>query len=486
MEDRSFHPLDYVAVLRRRKWWFIVPFASCILIGTSLAMFLPRQYKSSAEIGIADPTLSPELLHGVQSVDARERQRAISQQLLSRTVLERVVREEKLSPSRPIEETAASLRARIEKNIEVPNPIGVSKNAGPKEGVDSFRLGYVDSTPDRAQRIANRLATVFVEENSKTRTQRAENTSEVLGQQLRDSQERLNRLQEQLRAKKEAYMGKLPDQTNSNVATVAGLRQQLESLSTQLAGETQRLSQVESMLETMKQGAGEGGITAAGAAAIQNSQARLRTLQQELAAARAQGFTDRHPEVIRIQGEIAEAQKESAAAHQQSPAGREELLLADPMYRQKADERNLLKVRITQLRNAEAQARTQIAEYQRRVDAAPMVEQELAPLTQEYELEKTRFADISKQYQAALVTEDLARKQGGERFVVLNPAYLPDKADSPDILKVMALAIALGLMLGSGAVVGREFMDRSVHDARALQTEFEVPVLGEIPRIHAI
>ena len=29
------------------------------------------------------------------------------------------------------------------------------------------------------------------------------------------------------------------------------------------------------------------------------------------------------------------------------------------------------------------------------------------------------------------------------------------------------------------------FLDRSVHDARVLQNEFEVPVLGEIPRIHA-
>jgi len=29
-------------------------------------------------------------------------------------------------------------------------------------------------------------------------------------------------------------------------------------------------------------------------------------------------------------------------------------------------------------------------------------------------------------------------------------------------------------------------MDRSVHDASVLQSEFEVPVLGEIPRIHAV
>jgi capsular polysaccharide biosynthesis protein len=49
----------------------------------------------------------------------------------------------------------------------------------------------------------------------------------------------------------------------------------------------------------------------------------------------------------------------------------------------------------------------------------------------------------------------------------------------------MALAIVAGLVLGAGAALGREFLDRSVHDSRALQNEFEVPVLGEIPRIPA-
>jgi capsular polysaccharide biosynthesis protein len=42
----------------------------------------------------------------------------------------------------------------------------------------------------------------------------------------------------------------------------------------------------------------------------------------------------------------------------------------------------------------------------------------------------------------------------------------------------------MGFALGAIALVGREFLDRSVHDVRALQTEFEIPVLGEIPRIH--
>jgi capsular polysaccharide biosynthesis protein len=49
----------------------------------------------------------------------------------------------------------------------------------------------------------------------------------------------------------------------------------------------------------------------------------------------------------------------------------------------------------------------------------------------------------------------------------------------------MLLAVAAGLVLGAGAAVGREFLDRSVYDAQALQSEFDLPVLGEIPRIPA-
>jgi hypothetical protein len=100
MEERSVHPLDYLSVVRRRKWWFIVPLVICLLVGTALALFLPRTYYSHAEIGVAAASLSPELLKGVQSLDPAERQRAISQQLLSPAVLERVVREEAIRRSR--------------------------------------------------------------------------------------------------------------------------------------------------------------------------------------------------------------------------------------------------------------------------------------------------------------------------------------------------------------------------------------------------
>ena len=479
MEERPFDPLDYVSVLRRRKWWLIVPVAASVVLGALLALFWPRTYLSEAEIGVAAPRLAPELLKGVSSLDAQERQRAVSQQLLSRTVLERVVRDEKINPDRPVEESAGWLRSKVV--ITVDKPIGA--NVENKNGLDSFKLGWIDDTPDRAQAVANRLAYVFVEENSKHQTERAENTSEVLGQQLQASKDRLDQLESQLRTKKEANMGRLPDQINANVAMVNGLRQQLESISMQLRGEQDRLSMLESRIDEMRRGAGSADMPASTIGQIHAAQTRIAQLQQQLAAERALGKTDKHPDIVSLQADIAAARAELNGIKQTPSANRDELLKADPVFHQAVMERDNARARIRTLQAAESQARAQIASYQSRVDAAPMVEQDLAAVTRDVELERERYKTLKANYDSARSAEDLARKQGGERFSVLYPAY-PGQPANPGLpIKLFAISVAFGLVVGAGLMIGREFLDRSVHDARALQSEFEVPVLGEIPRI---
>ncbi len=112
-----------------------------------------------------------------------------------------------------------------------------------------------------------------------------------------------------------------------------------------------------------------------------------------------------------------------------------------------------------------------------------MVEQELAPITREREAETKRYEDLKTKYEAALLEGDVTRQQGGERFSVLYGASAP-MLISIEPLRILLFAFGGGLMLGAALMVGREFVDRSVYDARALQTEFEVPVLGEIPNIN--
>jgi uncharacterized protein involved in exopolysaccharide biosynthesis len=112
-----------------------------------------------------------------------------------------------------------------------------------------------------------------------------------------------------------------------------------------------------------------------------------------------------------------------------------------------------------------------------------MVEQQLASVQREYDLEKQQYKDLTSKLQAAELAENLERRRGGEQFQVLYGAYLPRDPESPNVPRVLLLGFVLGIGLGGAAAVGREYLDRSVHDVRALQAEFDVPVLGEIPRI---
>ena len=195
---------------------------------------------------------------------------------------------------------------------------------------------------------------------------------------------------------------------------------------------------------------------------------------------------DKHPEVVRLDAELKAARAELISA-QKADTGGDSLLMADPAYRQKIAERDGSKARIKLLQaQANADQRADRPLHQERRDGAAWSNRISPACSGTTTFENERYKDLSGKHQSAVVAEELSRKQGGERFSVLYPATLPATPESPNILRLLLMAIGLGFALGAGLVVVREFLDRSVHDARALQTEFEIPVLGEIPRIQEL
>jgi polysaccharide chain length determinant protein (PEP-CTERM system associated) len=475
MSERTVHPIEYLGVLERRKWWFIYTFAVCALTGIALALFLPPVFRSGAMVAVQAPAVSPDLVSQRGGLSREDRLRALTQQLRSDGVLERVAREEDLAAGRPIEEAKYDMVAKID--VELPKPI----TRDGEQVLDAFEIVYRDRTAERARRIANRLAAVFVEEHSRSRERQADRTAEFIGGQIRASQERIAKLESKLRSVKELHMGKLPEQTPANLETLAAVRQQLETTTNNLRSEQDRLTLLERQMQSMRQGMYSAPIGTTGAAA--SPQQRVVMLQRDLAAARAQ-YTDKHPEVQHLEEELKNARAQVTEAGQQPESSRQELLAGDTMYQQLVAERNLTQLRIRSYQRTEGQLQADIGRYTQRLEAAPMVEQELASTQREYDFERENYKQLSERHAVALEQEQIARTRGGERFSVLSPAYLPDGPESPNRLRLLLVALALGVGLGAGMVFGREYFDRSIRDAQSLQDEFDVPVLAEIPRIH--
>src|SRR3954467_13504277 len=446
MEQQSFHPLDYLSVAHRRKWWFVMPLLVCIALGALTVVVWPKKYLSRATIGMQSPTLSSDLLRAGPAMAAAERERAVQQMLVSPTVLERVIREEKINPSKPASEVATWLRDNLSKNIEIPPPPGLNVRPDPTRGIELFYIGYTDKDPERAQRITNRVASVFVEENTKAQTGRAENSVEVLETQVQASQAKLGELESKITERKGRYIGRLPEQVGANVQMANGARNQLDSLSTQLRSENERLTMIESQLEQMRQGVGVNAMTQSSIVEAQLAKKHIDDLEAQLAADRALGYGKNHPEISRLEREIKQARVNIGASRSEEPANRDVMLRSDPIYLQKMQEREMVKLQIRDLQNAVGIAQRQIGDYRRRVEAAPVAEQELAPLDRDLSAEKIRFSELTTRLSNARVAEDVAHKQGGERFSLLYPASLPDEPIEPKPLKIMALAIVAGLV----------------------------------------
>ena len=69
----------------------------------------------------------------------------------------------------------------------------------------------------------------------------------------------------------------------------------------------------------------------------------------------------------------------------------------------------------------------------------------------------------------------------GEQFRVLDPALVPDRPFSPDRLKLNAIGIALGLLIGLGIVAALEFMDATLKSEEDIRTVLALPVIATIP-----
>jgi succinoglycan biosynthesis transport protein ExoP len=484
MEETQVHALDYLSVFRRRKWWLVVPILASIVVGAALVKFLPKLYRSSSTVSLIASGVSTTLVGQAAPFDNEARLRAVSQQLLSASTLARVAKEERLSTGEPSDALLGTMRSSVA--VTVPTPVALTN-----EGrlFDTFIVSYSDEDPGRAQRVTNRLVNVFVEESSKTREQRAEHTSTFIASQLAASQARLGDLEVRLRRAKESHIGQLPEQTGANLSMLSGLRQQLDTNANSLRGEQDRLSMIERQLETLSQGGNDiiimprAGGTASEAATTPAS--RVMALERELSSARLT-YTDKHPEVVRLQGELSTARAEATADQDRPAAARAAKLQNDPAYRQLVADREMARLRIRELSRAEADYRRQIGGYQSRVEAAPMVEQQLASVQRDYDLEKQQYSELSAKLHAAEMAESVERDRRGEQFSILYPASYPTEPVRPVPLRVMLISIIAGIVLGAVLTLGREYLDRSVHNVRELRDELDLPVLGEVTRIQPV
>ena len=318
--------------------------------------------------------------------------------------------------------------------------------------------------------MTNRLASLFIEETVKGREQQVEGAVDFLVAQVNDARTELEKKDEAMRRYKEERMGRLPEQLQTNLATMGMLQQELRTVEETLLFARERRETLARSPAKPPSGGSAGGASPAGTD-------DLVEMRNQLAALRAR-YTDEHPDVQSLRTRIARLESRRAlassvvtdtAAESASAMAREQLESAQSEVRKLEERRAGLEARIAALRA--------------RVEDTPRTEQELANLKRDYDnLNENYTALLSKQLEAQMAGR-LEQRWKGDRFRMLDPASLPEKPYFPKAPLIVGLGAVLGLFVGLATSLVAEYLDPTVKDAEDLQSFLDYPVLARIPHM---
>ena len=471
MATNDINVFQYLDLALRRKWLILIPLFLCSAGATYLSVTLPPIYESETTILVEPPQVPEEYVQSTVTGSVQDRLNTISQQILSRTRLESVIREMNLYPRQRQDASMEYVVQKMRRNIN----IQVEGRASGREGsAVAFQLSYSGEDPSTVQKVTQKLAMLYIEENLREREKLARETKEFLESQLARIQEDLLAREKALRDFREAHMGELPEQLEANLRTLDQLQQQRGALHLSLQNAQDRLLLMEQQLAGLPRYL-EGGISDE-----QNLYAQLEEKRRAVAELQAK-YTDRYPDVLRLKAEIKtlERRLQGSGGSFRGPGS----TVTNPSYT--ALDRQIQETRLTirRMNGDLAKISRKMKTVETRVESAPSREQELMVLTRDYQTIKASYDSMMERKLNSEIAENLERRQKSEQFRILDQANYPHKPVRPNRLRILLVGLALGVGIGGGLAYGTEYIDRSIRTVEVVKESFSIPVVGVIPQL---
>ena len=485
LPGKAFTPEDIVRIAYKRIWYILVPAAVFGAVTAIASQYLPDRYRSDTLILVVPQQVPESYVRPTVTTRIEDRLQSISQQILSRTRLERIIQDLNLyATDRADGAIMEDVVERMRRDIDVQIVKG-----------DAFRVAYVAEEPRTAMRVTERLASLFIEENLRDREVLAEGTNQFLESQLDEARRRLVTHEQKLEEFRRANAGQLPSQVQSNLQVVQNTQMQIQSVLEALDRDRERKLALERAIADAGLPDGSRDATSSLPAVADANGVAGNTTSQKLEAARAflrqlqTRLKPEHPDVVRTQRIIADLEKKLESeelAQPISPEGAQ--ATRDPVNQAKANRLKELQAQledvngqITAKQQEEQRLRAVVASYQARVEAAPTRETQLTELMRDYTTLQSVYTNLLQKREESKVAANLERRQIGEQFKLLDPARVPQRPFSPNRIRINIMGLAAGFALGFALVALLEYRDATFKADDDVVLLLAVPVLATVP-----
>jgi uncharacterized protein involved in exopolysaccharide biosynthesis len=210
-------------------------------------------------------------------------------------------------------------------------------------------------------------------------------------------------------------------------------------------------------------------------------QAQLREREAELRRLLVD-YSETYPDVVALRAEIAGLQQE-LATHPTVPAG-QALPLRQPSVQDALSLGQLqqAEMQVGALSIREQQLTQELARYEKKVQGIPEVEQELARLRRDYDVNNDIYNNFLRRLEEAKVSKELEASKKGEVFRILQAAPLPLTPVRPNPLQTVLMGVAAGLGLNALLVFLLAQHDTSIQSAEEAHKLLGLKVLAGVPR----
>ena len=485
LPGKTYRPEDYVEILWRRKWVWIVPFvvaATGAVIGTQ---FLPNQYRAEARIQIVPQQVPPTFVQPTVTTSLDSRLQAMSQVIQSRTRLEAIIQElnlyERERSEMIMEDVVEKMRSNISISIAPPRQRG-----GPP---GSFTVAFTAEDARSALRVTERLAAQFISESLQDRTVQADQTSQFLETQLEEARRKLAEHEQTFAQFRQRYAGELPTQVQSTLGLVQSTQAQLQGLADSMSRDRDRQLVLERMMSDLATigGSRQQAVPTQNAPTEGTAAQRLEAARQALVALQ-QRLTPEHPDMVRAERLVRDLEEQAAAEELNQPVGTGVVatgagLAPADLTRLSAmqAEYESLERRIAQSQAEEGRLQKSLALFRSKVEVAPSREAEATELMRDYDTLDEQYRTLLNRSQQSRIAADLERRQIGEQFRLLDPARLPVRPFSPDRTRLNLMGAAAGLGLGLALLALIEYRDTTFRIEDDFAWSLSLPVLAVIP-----
>jgi uncharacterized protein involved in exopolysaccharide biosynthesis len=213
----------YIDILKRRFFYFVLPFGLVSILGLYLAAIQKPNYLSEGKILVETQRIAPDLVRPIISATASERIQLIQQRIMTRDNLLSIASKFALFPQRSGTLDLMRESTRIK---------SVDAEGQPRPGASTiaFTVGFEYSNPELAMRVASELLTLIVDEDARSRTSRATETVKILAGETKDIEDKLESAQLQIfeiaRRPRDA-VPEIPEQEKSQLTALAALKAEL-------------------------------------------------------------------------------------------------------------------------------------------------------------------------------------------------------------------------------------------------------------------